>query len=302
MPRPDAERPLIVVTNDDGIESPGLRAAAEASVAIGEVLVVAPIAPQTAMGRSFPRTATQGSIEVRQRPLGGDRLHPYYAVDGSPAQAVAHAVLEIAPRRPALCISGVNDGENLGGTIMISGTVGAAAEAAALGIPAMAVSLGPAAAAQFTRPYATADWAVARQLIGRIASRMVNTPLPPEVALLNVNIPPAATIDTEIRVTAQSRQYHYPCGRPGPRDLSQPFRLPVIEEINFATLEPHSDIYAVLVDRVISVTPLGHDLTVRNTAGYPVDVGIPKSCRLAADVLANADVHHEDSADCDQRR
>lgn len=264
-------RPLILVTNDDGIYSGGLRAAAEVARSLGDVLIVAPGTQQTGMGRSFPRSENQGVIEVRQGALGGGTI-PYYAVSGSPAQAVAHGVLEIASQRPALCISGINDGENLGGTNLISGTVGAALEATGFGIPALAVSLGPEDPDLFAKPYREADWRVAAGVIRQFAATVLDDGLPPQVALLNINVPSSAVPETPIRITRQSRQSHYGCTSPGLRDLSKPFRLPVAELIDFATLEPDSDLYAFFVDRVISVTPMAGDLTVRDAGGAPLNI------------------------------
>jgi 5'-nucleotidase len=264
-------RPLILVTNDDGIRSGGLRAAAEAARTLGDVLIVAPEKLQTGMGRSFPRTEREGIIEVLQGQLS-DETVPYYAVSGSPAQAVAHGVLEIALRRSALCISGINDGENLGGTNLISGTVGAALEATSFGIPALAVSLGPEDPDLFAEPYREADWQTVSGIIRQFAAMILKDGLPSQVSLLNINIPSSATPQTPIRVTSQSRQSHYVCAKPRPRDLSKPFRLPVAESIDFATLEPDSDLYAFFVDRVVSVTPMSGDLTVRDAGGAPLNI------------------------------
>jgi radical SAM protein with 4Fe4S-binding SPASM domain len=93
------------------------------------------------MGRAFPKNEEVGMIKVLQNQIE-DRAHPYYAVHGSPVQAVAHGVLEIAPKLPDLCVSGVNYGENVGGTLFISGTIGAALEASCYGVPALAISIG----------------------------------------------------------------------------------------------------------------------------------------------------------------
>jgi 5'-nucleotidase len=268
------DRPLILVTNDDGIQSGGLRAAAEIAAPLGDLLIVAPEAQQTGMGRSFPRADGQGVIETRSGPLGGGTIL-YHAVRGSPAQAVAHAVLEIASRPLAFCISGINNGENLGATNLISGTVGAALEAAAYGIPALAVSIGPEAPELFARPYCHEDWAVAASVIRQFAAAALRHGLPPRVALLNINIPSFATLGTEVRFTAQSRQNHYLCTRPGPRDLSKPFRLPIAEAIDVAALEPDSDIFAFVVDKVVSVTPMGQDLTARDTHGQMLEYHPP---------------------------
>src|SRR5258705_5761952 len=132
------ERPLILFTNDDGIDSPGLWACAEAFADLGDILIVAPREQQSGTGRSMPITS-EGRIYPRELPKNG---YPYkaYAVDATPAQAVQHGVLELADRLPSLVVSGINYGENSGNGVTISGTVGAALEAASLGIPALAVS------------------------------------------------------------------------------------------------------------------------------------------------------------------
>ncbi len=115
------QRPLIVCTNDDGIQSPGLWAAAQALETLGEVLVVAPRQQQTAAGRGMPIT-NEGRIYRQQFHLNGQQ-HEGYAVDASPAQAVIHALLELVNRQPALLVSGINYGENAGSGITASGTV-----------------------------------------------------------------------------------------------------------------------------------------------------------------------------------
>ena len=128
-------RPLILVTNDDGIHSPGLYAAAQAAAKIGDVLIAAPHTQQTGMGRSFPRCPDDGIIEeidVQERmreEFWYEEMYDgeirAYAVHGSPARAVAHGVLELADRKPDLCVSGINYGENLGTCLTCSGTMGA---------------------------------------------------------------------------------------------------------------------------------------------------------------------------------
>ena len=129
------QSPLILVTNDDGILSPGLLAAAEAVAGLGDLLLVAPATQQTSMSRAFTHGADVGVIERVDVPVGGR------AVSGSPALAVTHAVLELADRPVGLCVSGINYGENIGASIGVSGTVGAALEAGTRGIPGIAVSV-----------------------------------------------------------------------------------------------------------------------------------------------------------------
>ena len=132
-------KPQILLTNDDGIQSPGLWSAAEALSEIGFVNVVAPRDQFSGSGRSFP-TSSDGAIQPQEIEVHGKHW-TVYAVGGTPAQTVSHAILEILPEYPDILVSGINYGENVGIGITASGTVGAAMEAASLGIPSLAVSL-----------------------------------------------------------------------------------------------------------------------------------------------------------------
>ncbi len=136
-------RPLILLTNDDGIRSPGLLAVAEAVCDLADLLMVAPATQQTGMGRGIS-AAVDGKVIREEVPVGCQQM-PAYALTGSPALAVLYGILALAPhthgRRPDLVISGINYGENLGTCVTSSGTVGAALQAAELGIPGLAVSL-----------------------------------------------------------------------------------------------------------------------------------------------------------------
>ncbi len=132
-------KPLILVTNDDGISSKGLRAAAEACAPLGEVLICAPTLQQSGTGRSMPITS-EGRI-FPQDLLIDDGLVQGYAIEGTPAQVVQHGLFEIAQRPVDLVVSGINYGENLGEGITVSGTIGAALESASFKLPSLAVSL-----------------------------------------------------------------------------------------------------------------------------------------------------------------
>jgi 5'-nucleotidase len=118
----------ILLTNDDGIESPGLWAAANALRPLGTVHVVAPREQHSGAGRSMPVTS-DGIIHERIIHINGYEWKAY-AVGGSPAQTVEHAILEILSFKPQVIISGINFGENLGVGITASGTIGAALEGA----------------------------------------------------------------------------------------------------------------------------------------------------------------------------
>ena len=132
-------KPQILLTNDDGIDSPGLWAAAEVLSEVGYVWVAAPRDQASSTGRSMPLTS-DGRITVKQMRVNGQDW-TVHAVGGTPAQTVQHSILEIMDGMPDLVVSGINYGLNLGLAVTVSGTVGAAIEAATFGIPSLAVSL-----------------------------------------------------------------------------------------------------------------------------------------------------------------
>lgn len=252
------QRPLILVTNDDGIESDGLWAAVDAVLPLGEVLVVAPDRQWSGGGRSMPPDAT-GRITPATRIVDGERVVAY-AVDASPALAVVHGVIELAPRPPALVVSGINFGINLGIEVTISGTVGAALEGGAFGIPALAVSLEMDQAYHLTGDDA-ADYSAAIAFTRHFARTLLASALPHDVDALSVNIPADATPGTRWRLTRLSRlRYFVPIPPDRARGKGRPgYKL--IEDTGQA--EPDSDVWALLRDRVVSVTPLSLDLTSR---------------------------------------
>ena len=254
-----ADRPLILLTNDDGIQSPGIAAAAGALAALGELVVVAPRDQQTSAGRSLPVT-TDGRIERVTVPVNGG-IMPAYAVGGTPAQSVLHAVLEILPRHPDLVVSGINYGENVGTGITISGTVGAALEAAALGIPALAVSLQILGEDWYN--YHDLNFRPAAEFTARFARALLGRALPADVDLLKVDVPAEASPQTPWRITRQSRQRYYMpyLIRDGGWDTRGfvSARVKVKQE----DVEPDLDVYALVYDKVVSVTPVSIDLTSR---------------------------------------
>lgn len=248
-------KPLILITNDDGYLSPGLAAAAEAAASLGDLLIAAPLEQQTGMSRARPKGSTAGIIAAAELLVGG-RVVTAHAVAGSPALAVAHAVLELTDRKPDLCISGINYGENVGVSLSGSGTIGATLEAAAHGIPAIAVSLQADPAMHHSADYQSLDWAAAGYFTSQLARRVLAAGLPADVAVLNINVPEGASESTTVRQTIQSRQQYYVYARPGPRDFSRNLLLEAEIEVDPTTLEPGSDIKALALDKCVSVTPL----------------------------------------------
>jgi 5'-nucleotidase len=190
-----------------------------------------------------------------------------YGMETSPAQAVLSALLDLVPRPPNLLLSGINFGENLGTGVTISGTVGAAIEAASFRVPALAVSLETPKEFHY-QPSDTVDFAVAAAVARRFAKIVLAGALPPDVDILSINVPADATPDTPWQITRVSRQrYHVPQPS-GRRSLSDQKGIDYEQAVDWDTLEPNSDVRALAVDRVVSVSPLSIDLTAR------VDLGI----------------------------
>jgi 5'-nucleotidase len=251
--------PLILITNDDGIESPGLLAAIGAVYDLGEILVVAPRYQQTGAGRSFP--SSDGVIHQQNVEVKGLTI-PAFSIDGSPAQAVQYGLVELTPRLPDLLVAGINYGENVGSGVTISGTVGAVLEGAAFGIPSLAVSL--EAPLEYHLSYSEdIEFGAAAFFTRLFARRLLSVALPPDVDALKIEVPQDATEETPWRLTRVSRQpYFYPV--PGNRTrLADRAPLGYEMRIDLDTLEEDSDIFALAQERVVAVSPLSLDLTSR---------------------------------------
>lgn len=255
-------KPQILLTNDDGIQSPGLWAAAEALSKVGFVHVVAPRDQASGTGRSYPDTS-DGTITQQILSIKGQDW-PVFAVGGTPAQTVLHAILEILPEKPEIVVSGINYGENLGESVTASGTVGAAMEAASQRIPAMAVSL-EASLENQTGYSRDVNFSVAGHFVEYFARRILARKLPDDVDLLKIDIPCDAKITTPWQITQQAKQGYYYPQHPNrnPSDWEKPTTVSYMINVDPARLPTNTDIYTVLVKREVSVTPLSLDLTSR---------------------------------------
>src|SRR5215510_7697994 len=246
-----SERPLIVVSNDDGVLAPGLRAAVEVLREIGDVMVAAP---------DRERSAASHSISL-DRPLRVDEIEPgTFAIDGTPVDCVYLALLHLVPRRPALVVSGINNGFNLGSDVFYSGTVAGAVEGALRGVPALAISL------ERKRPQ---DFSHAAEFARALAAEIIRrgTEALPDASLLSVNIPAGPV--RGYRVTFLGRRVYR-----DQVDVRQDLRGRSYYWIGgpeeSATDLPGSDLSAVR-DGLASVTPLGLDLTHARLIGELVD-------------------------------
>ncbi len=252
--------PLILLTNDDGIRSPGLWAAAEALDPLGFVTVVAPREQSSGTGRSMP-TTSDGKIEPEEMEVNG-KTWTVHAVGGTPAQAVLHGVLEIAPRKPDLAVSGINYGLNVGTGVTVSGTVGAALEASASGIPSLAVSLDTED--KYHLSHAThIDFSTAAHFTRYFAKLVLEKQLPEDVKVLKIEIPSDATPQTPWKMTRLSPIRYYTVIPPERESYDTETRIGYRVSDDWDKAPPDSDIHAVHIDKVVSVTPLSLDLTSR---------------------------------------
>ncbi len=169
-------KPLILVTNDDGITAPGIRKLIEIMSSIGEILVVAPDKPQSGTGHAITINNTLYLHKVSKE----GAVIAEYSCSGTPVDCVKLAVNEILKRKPDLCVSGINHGSNSSINVIYSGTMSAAVEAGIEGIPAIGFSL-----SDFSW---SADFDAAEKYIKQVAIQVLENGLP-EGVVLNVNIP-----------------------------------------------------------------------------------------------------------------
>ncbi len=248
----------ILLTNDDGVYSTGLKAAYESVKDLGEVTVVAPSTQKSGVGRGI---SIFEPLRLSLASLNGFKA---YAVAGTPTDAVILGLFSIMKEKPDLVLSGFNVGENIStDTVTTSGTIGAALEAASYGIPSIAASiqvLDEGDKFDDHRGYKY-DFDVGIKLVNRIARNIIEKGLPEGVDLLNVNIPRHATSETEIEITRLARKIfltgveerHDPRGRP----------YYWINGDLIRDAEEGTDVKAVMKKGHISVTPLSLDSTAR---------------------------------------
>ena len=236
----------ILVTNDDGVHSPGIRALADAVRHLGDVTIVAPIQEASAIGHAL----------TLRRPLRVDSIAPQvYAVDGTPTDCVNIAITHVLGGKPDLILSGINKGWNLGDDVTYSGTVSGALEGALLGVPSIAVSA--------QRVKDECDFTPGAQAAAVVAEQVFERGMP-KFTLLNINTPSGPS--KGFRVTVQAKRNHITVvsERMDPRHREYYW----IEE-GENQWEPHdrSD-YQAVRDGYVSITPLQPDMTAHDALGY----------------------------------
>jgi len=232
----------ILVTNDDGIDAPGLQVVARELQKVGQVIVVAPQQEQSGVGTS---------ISLRQ-PIKVNRLEPWwkrievYSVEGTPSDSAIIATQSLFPGEIDLVVSGINRGPNIGHDIFVSGTVGAALQGYLHGIPSMAISI---------NAYENLNFDVAARLASLLAAKIKEEVLPQKI-LLNVNLPnlPLSEI-ASIEITRLSQQSY--CDRVERKLNSEEehYRIMRSNKRNLHYRNPGDDLWALQQNR-ISITPL----------------------------------------------
>jgi len=247
----------ILITNDDGIHSPGIHALADALRPLGEVVVVAPLTEASAIGHAL----------TLRRPL---RIEDFgdgkYAVDGTPTDCVNLALKVILDgAMPDFVASGINKGYNLGDDVTYSGTVAGALEAALLGIPAMAVSLGEGG-----KP--GADFGASAAAAAEVAAAVLRSPLPART-FVNVNVPPGTP--RGYRTTVQGLRNHETTitARVDPRGRHYYW----IDELQCDWHDHDRSDYVAVSEGFVSITPLQPDLTAHAHLDLVNALGLTRS-------------------------
>lgn len=246
----------ILLTNDDGIDAPGIAALYDALDGLGEIIPVAPLTVQSATshGVTFSDPLMTDAVAVNDRMTG-------IAVDGRPADCVKLAIQTLVPERYGpgpvdLTISGMNVGANVGINVLYSGTVGAAMESAFLGIPAIAISLhiGDRGTTRFGRAAA-----IARTVVDRIlAARQLDSH-----TVLNVNVPRTESADAPmppVRVVEMNTAPGVDAYERRQSPAGQVYYWMVGTGMEFTHTAPDTDVEA-LGERCVTVTPLTYVLT-----------------------------------------
>jgi len=235
----------ILITNDDGVTSPGLLALKQALTSLGDVTVFAPDRNWSVAGHT---KTMHKPLRISQTPLADGS--PAYTTNGAPSDCVGLALLGAIPNRPDLVVSGINQGPNLGNDVTYSGTVAGAMEAVVGGVPAIAVSLDA---------HHWEDYAAITNAVVDLARQVLSHGLPPNT-LLNVNAP--ALPSDQVRGVALTR-----LGQRVYRDVLVPREDPMGRPYYWIGGEPPTGIaedgtdIGALAAGYISITPLSMDMT-----------------------------------------
>ena len=244
-----ANRKLVMVTNDDSVQSNGIIVLARATAKSGEAIIVAPEQPQSATALSLTFHKPLRVTKVKREEF------ECYAVSGSPGDCVMIGVNKILPRRPDLVVSGINIGDNnTFQDVLASGTVAAALESAISGIPAIAFSMEVSGESLFALEYDQPDFTNAGIIAGEIVRDVLEKGMPAGAELLNVNFPLNVQANTPIMLTDVGRRKYTDkvIVRRDPRGRAYYWLFG--ERLSHFPAKTDAD--AVLVKRNVSITPM----------------------------------------------
>lgn len=244
-----ANRKLVMVTNDDSVQSNGIIELARAAAKHAEAIIVAPEQPQSATALSMTFHKPLRVNKVRREGF------ECYAVSGSPGDCVMIGVNKVLQRRPDLVVSGINIGDNnTFQDILASGTVAAALESAISGIPAIAFSMEVSGESLFALEYDQPDFANAGVIAGEIIGDILENGMPQGADILNVNFPTNVKPSTPIRLTEVGRRKYTDrvIVRRDPRGRAYYWLFGE----KLSRFPAKTDIEAVATDRNVSITPM----------------------------------------------
>lgn len=274
-------RPRILVSNDDGVHAPGIRALAEAMREVGKVFVVAPDRERSAASHSL-------TMDV---PLRASRLEDdVISVQGTPTDCILLALKGLLSEQPDLVVSGINRGPNMGDDVTYSGTIAAAMEATLLGVPSIAVSLDRHESGRY-------DYRAAASIARALALMVLERGLPAGT-LLNVNVPNVPPSDVlGVEIARQGKQIYEDAivEKTDPRGRRYYW---IGGQLTSWETETHTD-YAAVSQRRVSITPIQLDLTdyraMEVLRDWPIDRVTERLAELQAEVGRDAGPNEEDA-------
>lgn len=269
----------ILITNDDGVDAPGILAAKQAVEDLGNVFVVAPDKNNSSVGR---RLSLFKHLKINSCKLKDNSLA--YSVSGSPSDAVIVGASHIMDKKPDLVISGINQGVNISCDITSSGTVCAALEAASLGIPAIAVSLFIDPETSYKQDengewYLDYDFTLTKKVLHNLVLKIINKNFPEGVDLFNLNVPSNYNSE-KVKITSLSDRmlnkkvidntntekadiFNYPLEKNQESDNLVMITSELVKEY-----DENSDGYTLIVEKRPSLTPLNVNMTYKNLKNW----------------------------------